>query len=125
MSSTEATEKLSIKDLYKEGDFIDAKDNQADWRVGYIVAKNENIQSFKVRFDGWSSKYDEVHPEKLSIISSTPSSSSPSGRSSLATLVRSKTLHFEKDGHSRLRRQKRYEWLYKENKAVAKFQGEP
>lgn len=43
------------------GDFIDAKDNQGDWRVGYIVDKNETLKSFKVRFDGWPSKYDEYY----------------------------------------------------------------
>jgi hypothetical protein len=42
------------------GDFIDAKDNQGDWRVGLIVEKSEVTKTFKVRFDGWSSKYDEV-----------------------------------------------------------------
>ena len=49
---------------YKEGDFIDAKDNQSDWRVAEIVYKNQHNQIFKVRFDGWQSKYDEVSPEK-------------------------------------------------------------
>jgi glutathionyl-hydroquinone reductase len=43
------------------GDFIDAKDSQGDWRVGYIVDKNDMTKTFKVRFDGWSGKYDEVH----------------------------------------------------------------
>lgn len=40
-------------------DFIDAKDNQSDWRVGFIVEKNANAKYFKVRFDGWGEKYDE------------------------------------------------------------------
>jgi hypothetical protein len=29
-----------ISDIYQIGDFIDAKDNQGDWRVGYIIEKN-------------------------------------------------------------------------------------
>ncbi len=47
------------------GDFIDAKDNQGDWRVGYIVDKNNITKTFKVRFDGWPSKYDEVKMSKI------------------------------------------------------------
>jgi hypothetical protein len=39
-------------------DFIDTKDNQGDWRVGYIVEKNQNSKIFKIRFDGWASKHD-------------------------------------------------------------------
>ena len=31
---TSATSKTRIADLYQEKDFIDAKDNQGDWRVG-------------------------------------------------------------------------------------------
>jgi hypothetical protein len=49
-------------------DFIDTKDNQGDWRVGYIVEKNQN-KIFKVRFDGWASKHDELflfNSQKLS-----------------------------------------------------------
>ena len=46
---------------YDLNDFIDAKDNQGDWRVGYIVEKNINTRFFKVRFDGWSQKYDELY----------------------------------------------------------------
>ncbi len=30
-------EEHSLGDIYKEGDFIDAFDNQGDWRVGQIV----------------------------------------------------------------------------------------
>lgn len=47
-------------DDYEEKDFIDAKDNQGDWRVGYVVTKYPTSFSFKVRFDGWDDKYDEV-----------------------------------------------------------------
>ena len=47
-----------IWSTYKESDFIDAKDNQGDWRVGYIVTKYDHSQMYKIRFDGWSSKYD-------------------------------------------------------------------
>ena len=52
-------DKVTLADLYQEGYFIDAKDNQGDWRVGYIIEKNVNSRFFKIRFDGWSSKYDE------------------------------------------------------------------
>ena len=68
--ANEAADKPTIGTLYNEGDFIDAKDNQADWRVGYIVAKNSNTSLFKVRFDGWSSRYDEVLSNSLSSTSS-------------------------------------------------------
>lgn len=53
-------ERPQIVDVYEEWDFIDAKDNMADWRVGIIVEKNDQIKQMKVRFDGWPSKYDEV-----------------------------------------------------------------
>jgi len=48
----------AISELYNPGDFIDAKDNQGDWRVGYIIEKHMPAQLLKVRFDGWSAKYD-------------------------------------------------------------------
>lgn len=68
--STARQEKLTpIEELYGENDFIDAKDNQGDWRVGYIVARYEHTKVFKVRFDGWPSKYDEVLPITLRITS--------------------------------------------------------
>lgn len=38
---------------------MDAKDNQGDWRVGFIVSRYDHTKVFKVRFDGWPSKYDE------------------------------------------------------------------
>ena len=60
MSIEKKEEKQSIWSTYNVDDFIDAKDNQGDWRVGYIIAKNDHLKTFKVRFDGWSSKYDEV-----------------------------------------------------------------
>lgn len=43
----------------KVGCFIDLKDKQGEWRVAYIlnVAKGQ----IRVRYDGWSSKFDEVH----------------------------------------------------------------
>ena len=58
-------DKIPLADLYKEGDFIDAKDNQGDWRVGYILAKNIEKKTFKLRFDGWASKYDEVREHRF------------------------------------------------------------
>jgi len=50
-----------IWEIYNINDFIDAKDNQGDWRVGYIIEKNLNTRFFKVRFDGWGEKYDEIY----------------------------------------------------------------
>ena len=64
----------SIGELYEEGDFIDAKDNQGDWRVGFIVGKYPTTQLFKVRFDGWASKYDEVCCRSFRLTSSAPTS---------------------------------------------------
>ena len=58
MASKDKT--ATLADVYQEFDFIDAKDNQGDWRVGYIVGKYDHLKTFKVRFDGWQSKYDEV-----------------------------------------------------------------
>lgn len=58
MSATKEEKTITIWDLYKEEDFIDAKDSQGDWRVGYIIAKLDHLKNFKVHFDGWSSKYD-------------------------------------------------------------------
>lgn len=55
-----STERPEIVDVYEEWDFLDAKDNMGDWRVGIIVEKNERTKQMKVRFDGWPSKYDEV-----------------------------------------------------------------
>ena len=77
MSSPEAPEKKSDKpsnkdteiwELYEEEDFIDAKDNQGDWRVGYILDKNTNTKWYKVRFDGWASKYDEVTSSSILVL---------------------------------------------------------
>ena len=58
--SAQDNQKPTISQLYEVGDFIDAKDNQGDWRVATIIDKTENNKLFKVRFDGWASKYDEV-----------------------------------------------------------------
>lgn len=60
----ENQEKEAPKELwefYNVYDFIDAKDSQGDWRVGYIIEKNANTRFYKVRFDGWGTKYDEYY----------------------------------------------------------------
>lgn len=49
-----------IWEIYNINDFIDAKDNQGDWQVN-IIEKNVNTEFFKVRFDGWGEKYDEIY----------------------------------------------------------------
>jgi hypothetical protein len=67
-------DKPSLWELYQVEDFIDARDNQGDWRVGYIVGKYDNLKSFKVRFDGWSSKYDEVRIRTFRASGTTASS---------------------------------------------------
>lgn len=56
--SSKQIKRQSIENIYQVGDFIDAKDNQGDWRVGFITDKNYLTKTFKVRFDGWASKYD-------------------------------------------------------------------
>ena len=58
--SLKEDKKPTITELYNQGDFIDAKDSQGDWRVGYIVDKSDITTFFKIRFDGWAAKYDEV-----------------------------------------------------------------
>jgi hypothetical protein len=49
-----------LNQILKLNDYVDVFDNFNSWRNGYIldIAKNEEI---KVRFDGWSYKYDEQH----------------------------------------------------------------
>ena len=89
--SNSKTEKPTIWDIYKEEDFIDAKDNQGDWRVGYIVHKMDHLKTFKVRFDGWSSKYDEVTSLLPRPTSTIATNCSPSGPSSSAIQVRFRT----------------------------------
>lgn len=61
MSGLKQQQKQEIWNIYEKGDFIDALDIQGDWRVGYIVEKNVTTKTYKVRFDGWANKYDEVH----------------------------------------------------------------
>lgn len=92
-------EKPTLWDVYQEGDFIDAKDNQADWRVGYIVAKVDHSKTFKVRFDGWSSKYDEVLAPTYRPTNSIVTNCSPFGRSSSAIQDKSKIQPCEKIGN--------------------------
>ena len=57
---TKITERNIIASQYNEGDFIDVFDRHGDWRVGYILSKSIETQTFKIRIDGWHSKYDEV-----------------------------------------------------------------
>ena len=63
MTTLDKQEKMNLWEVYKEEDFIDAKDNQGDWRVGYVIGKNMHLKNWKIRFDGWSSKYDQVQIE--------------------------------------------------------------
>jgi hypothetical protein len=58
MASLKAEKGVALEELYNEGDFIDAKDNQGDWRIGFILAKLNQSKMFKIRFDGWAQKYD-------------------------------------------------------------------
>lgn len=39
MTTSKDNKTDTIWDTYHEHDFIDAKDNQGDWRVGYIIAQ--------------------------------------------------------------------------------------
>ena len=42
----------------QEGQFVDFKDTNNEWVVGYIVGKTKD--TVQVRSDGWASKYDLV-----------------------------------------------------------------
>ena len=99
MSAPGKNELPTIADIYQESDFIDAKDNQSDWRVGYIVGKYDHIKTFKVRFDGWQSKYDEVHATKHRTTSSPATNYAPSAVWSWDTPDRSTTLASGKGGN--------------------------
>ncbi len=47
---------------YKLSNYIDAKDTLNEWCVGQIVDTDEKKNLFKVHFEGWSSRHDEVSP---------------------------------------------------------------
>lgn len=49
-----------VCDSYHEHSFLDARDAEGDWRVGYVLERNEKARYFRVRFDGWQAKWDEV-----------------------------------------------------------------
>jgi hypothetical protein len=117
MMSTGRQEKAAgLEELYGEGDFIDAKDSQGDWRVGFIVARYEHTKVLKVRFDGWPTKYDEVRPLPLRTTSSAPPNSNPSGPSSSATPDNSKIPPSGTGSFCRTRT-KRYPARHAENQA--------
>lgn len=91
MSTGRQEKAAALEEVYGENDFVDAKDNQGDWRVGFIVGRYEHTKVFKVRFDGWPSKYDEVLLPPFRTTSSTVSNSNPSALLSLVTLGSSRT----------------------------------
>ena len=72
----------------KEGQYIDFKDSNSEWVVGYII--NRGTETLQVRSDGWSSKYDIVTILLLSFYPPTPTALSPSGLSLEATPVNKK-----------------------------------
>jgi hypothetical protein len=78
MSTGRQEKAAALEEVCGENDFVDAKDNQGDWRVGFIVGRYEHTKVFKVRFDGWPSKYDEVPLLPPRTTSSTVSNSNPS-----------------------------------------------
>ena len=45
---------------YQLNTYIDAKDTVNHWCVGQIVDIDEDKNTLKVHFEGWSSRYDEV-----------------------------------------------------------------
>ena len=61
---------LELSDSYQEHSFIDARDAEGEWRVGYVLNRNEKTRYFKIRFDGWQAKWDEVSHFRLSSFSS-------------------------------------------------------
>lgn len=48
-----------LSSLVKLNDYVDVFDNFNSWRVAYIL--DIRGEELKVRFDGWSPKYDETH----------------------------------------------------------------
>ena len=73
----------------KEGQYIDFKDSNSEWVVGYIV--NRGTETLQVRSDGWSSKYDIVTLWIFSFYPPTPIASSPFGLSLEATPANKKS----------------------------------
>lgn len=49
---------ILVPSWIKAGCFIDLKDKQGEWRVAYIL--NVTKTQIRVRYDGFSSKFDEV-----------------------------------------------------------------
>lgn len=83
---------------------MDAKDNQGDWRVGYIIEKNVTSHWYKIRFDGWASKYDEVSIFiNFSFLSSTVLNSKNFVQSLLDIQDKNKTQPYDQVGNLQLK----------------------
>lgn len=54
----ESSAESSVPWWLRTGCFVDLKDKQGDWRVSLVL--NITKTQIRVRYDGWSSKYDEV-----------------------------------------------------------------
>lgn len=57
----EPKKKLEIKHFFSKGVFIDAKDSFSNWCVAYIIELIPDSEMLKVRFDGWSNKWNEYY----------------------------------------------------------------
>lgn len=111
--SVKQSQKRTISQLYQVGDFIDARDNQGDWRVGYIVDKSDVSKMFKIRFDGWATKYDQVNAVYIfSFIDSGIRSSNSLDRQPWDTQAKNKTQHLDRAGNSPQLNNKKYMFNY-------------
>jgi len=52
---------VSILDFFQVGCYIDAQDSVNNWCVGQVIEVSKQTQSIKVKFDGWSSKWNEPY----------------------------------------------------------------
>lgn len=52
--------KYDIVDTFIKGNHLDAKDTVNNWCVAQIIDVSKDDSMIKLRFDGWSSKWDEV-----------------------------------------------------------------
>ena len=52
--------KIELKDFFRKGVFIDAIDSVSSWCLGQVSEVCHSDNTIKVKFDGWSSRWDEV-----------------------------------------------------------------
>jgi len=59
LDAKKAKKKLEMKNYFSKGTYVDAKDSMSNWCVGQIIDLSTESDFIKVRFDGWSSKWNE------------------------------------------------------------------